>query len=275
MARMADGVETLALAFYFTSKEAYATHAARLLRVWFLNPETRMNPNLNQAQAVPGVNDGRGTGVLESRSFASVCDAAELIAGSTAWAKTDDAALREWMREFLNWLQTSKNGKEEAAAKNNHGSWHDVQLAHIALFLGETNLARSVIEAAKEKRIMLQIQPDGTQPLELARADSFGYSRFNVQALFALANLGDHVGVDLWHYKSDNGTSFRKAFDYLLSFAEDENKPWPHGKKKEVRVLGSTIRKAASVYRDERYFRALAKSNEAKNSRDLLLAPLN
>ena len=275
MGRMADNVETLALAFYFTGKDAYAAHAATLLRVWFLDSATRMNPNLNQAQAVPGVNDGRAAGVLESRSLASVCDAVELIAGSPRWTKADDAALRVWMREFLTWLQTSKNGKAEAAAKNNHGSWYDVQLAHIALFLGETNLARSVVEAAKEKRIAAQINPDGTQPLELARADSFGYSRFNVQALFALANLGDHLGVDLWRYETENGASLRKAFDYLFAYVEDQSKPWPHERKKEVRVLGSALRQAAAVYQDDRYVRALGASNEAPNLRDRLLIPLN
>ena len=41
---MASTVETLALGYYFTGKEAYAEHAARCLRVWFLDSATRMNP---------------------------------------------------------------------------------------------------------------------------------------------------------------------------------------------------------------------------------------
>src|SRR3954466_8657276 len=34
-------IETLALAYYFDRKPAYAEHAALLVRVWFLDPATR------------------------------------------------------------------------------------------------------------------------------------------------------------------------------------------------------------------------------------------
>ncbi|HEY0550838.1 MAG TPA: alginate lyase family protein [Verrucomicrobiae bacterium] len=274
MGRMADTGETLALAFYFFGDEAHAAQATKLLRAWFLNPATRMNPNFNQAQAIPGVNNGRGIGMIESRSLMQVCDAVGLLAGSTNWSSGDDAGMRQWMREFLEWAQTSKNGKDEQAAKNNHGSWYDSQISHLALFVGETNLARRVIESAKTNRIALQIKPDGSQPLELARENSFGYSRFNLQALFTLATLGEHAGVDLWHFKTDDGASLRAALDFLLPYVEQPKKEWPYERgKKDERTLYFVPRKAAAVYRDERYGRA-AKS-AAANAREILMIPLN
>ena len=78
-------VETLALAYYFTGEEKYAEHAAKVLRVWFLDPATRMTPHFRFAQAVPGVNDGRGTGILEARGLADAADAATLLDGSRHW----------------------------------------------------------------------------------------------------------------------------------------------------------------------------------------------
>ena len=274
MGRMADAVETLALAFYFAGNETHAAHATKLLRVWFLNPATRMNPNFNQAQAIPGVNDGRGIGMIESRSLMPVCDAIGLLAGSTNWTAVDNAGMQQWIREFLAWAQTSKNGKDERAAKNNHGSWYDAQVAHMALFIGETNFAREVIESAKTNRVALQIKPDGSQPLELARENSFGYSRFNLQALFTVATLGEHVGVDLWHFKTDDGASLRGALNFLLPFVEDPKKEWPYERgKKDERTLGFVSRKAAAVYHEERY-RRTAKSTAA-NAREILLIPLN
>ena len=274
MGRMAGAAETLALAFYFTGDETFARHAATLLRVWFLNPATHMNPNFNQAQAIPGVNTGRGIGMIESRSLTSVCDAVGLLARSTNWTAVDQAGMQKWIGEFLTWAQTSKNGKEEAAAKNNHGSWYDVQLTHMALFVGDTNFARSIVAGAREKRIAAQIKPDGTQPLELARVDSFGYSRFNVQALFALATLGEHVGVDLWRYKAADGASLRVALDYLVDFAEHPEKPWPHERgKKASRTLGSLAHRAFTVYGDERYAALWKKSADWQRQRDVLLFP--
>jgi len=272
--RMADTAETLALAFYFVGNETFAMHAAKLLRVWFLDPATRMNPNFDQAQAVPGVNTGRGIGMIESRSLTSVGDAVGLLAASTNWTARDQTGMEKWMGEFLVWAQTSKNGKDEAGAKNNHGSWYDVQIAHLALFVRDTNLAHRIVTAAKEKRIAVQIKPDGSQPLELTRADSFGYSRFNVEALFALATLGEHVGVDLWHFKTSDGASLRQAFDYLVPYVEDLEKPWPHDKgRKAQRTLGSVTHRAYFVYQDERYAALWKKSPDWQRQRDMLLIP--
>lgn len=276
LARVADTAETLTLAYYFTGRERYAAHAAKVLRVWFLDPATRMNPNFNQAQAIPGVNTGRGIGMIESRSLMAVCDAVGLLAGSTNWTKADDAAMRAWLGEFLRWAQTSANGRDERAAPNNHGSWYDAQIAHYALFVGDTNLARQVVASARTNRIAMQIKIDGSQPRELARADSFGYSRFNLQALFAVATLGEHAGVDLWQYQTPGGASLRRALDFLLPYVEQPDRPWPYEVgKKETRSLGSLLRQAAAVYQDERCRRLLDRDPSAKNAREVLLIPLN
>jgi hypothetical protein len=271
MGRITGAANTLALAHYFTGKDAYAEHAAKLLRVWFLDPETRMNPNFDHAQAVPGVNTGRGIGMIESLALMPACDAATLLRGSKSWSKTDDEAFTKWMRTFLEWAQTSKNGRDEAAASNNHGTYYDVQVTHFALFVGQTNLARSIVEEAK--RIAAQVEPDGTQPRELSREDSFAYSQFNVRAMFQLALLGEYVGVDLWRYESPKGASIRKALDYLVPFAEDPTKPWPHEhSKKTNRSLSWLPRRACFVYHTERYCKLVEKDSAAQ--RDALFFPL-
>jgi Alginate lyase len=66
-----QGVKALSLAFFFTSREEYAAQATKLLRVWFLDDATKMNPNLKYAQAIPGRNNGRGAGIIETHIFPS------------------------------------------------------------------------------------------------------------------------------------------------------------------------------------------------------------
>ena len=258
---MARTVETLGLAYYFTGNEAYAAHAARCLRTWFLNPATRMNPNLNFAQAIVGLNTGRGIGVIEGRTISEAADAAQLLEGSRSWSAADDSDLKAWLAQYLHWLLTSKNGREEAAAKNNHGTLYDVQAIRLALVLGKRDLARQIAEAARQKRIAVQIQPDGRQPLELVRATSFSYSRFNIDALLRLATLSEHVGVDLWHFETADGRSIRKALDYLVQFVGPSKKPWP---LKQIKGFGGgemtpALYQAAIVYQEPKY-RALAES---------------
>ncbi|MDQ3813687.1 MAG: alginate lyase family protein, partial [Armatimonadota bacterium] len=96
LAKMKANVETLALTTYFTGKEAYAEHAARLLRTWFLDPATRMNPHLNYGQAIPGIVDGRGIGIIDTGILAALCDAVALLEASPAWTPDDQRGLVQW-----------------------------------------------------------------------------------------------------------------------------------------------------------------------------------
>ncbi|HEY5911786.1 MAG TPA: alginate lyase family protein [Verrucomicrobiae bacterium] len=127
-------------------------------------------------------------------------------------------------------------------------------MASFALFLGQRDLATRVLDAAKQKRIATQIEPDGRQPLELARTKSWGYSVGNLSGLMSLAALGESVGIDLWHYETPDGRSLRKAVDYLLPFGIGE-KPWPHQQLggSAGRGFGPLLRQAAAHFPEPRY----------------------
>src|SRR5215468_8608933 len=266
--QMEDAVETLALAYYFTGDEAYAVKAAELLRAFFLDSSTLMNPNLQFAQGIPGINTGRGIGLIETRGLTRVVDAVGLLAGSKAWTTAEQKGMEDWFSKFLQWMQESKNGRDEAAAKNNHGTFYDVQVVSFALFLGKKDFAKSVLETAKTKRIAVQIEPDGRQPLELARTKAWSYSVGNLDGLMQLADFGSALGVDLWNYQTPDGRSIRKALDFLAPFATGENKwtyqqlgDWP------PQILFPLIRRAAAHYTDEK-FRTLLTKVPAVNADD-------
>lgn len=253
--RAIDGLvantQMLGLAYFFSGDEKYAAKAASLVRAFYLDPATRMNPNLSYAQFIPGVNTGRGIGLIETRGFTRVIDAVGLIAGSAAWTPVDERGLREWFGAFLAWMQTSANGQAEAAAKNNHGTYYDLQIVSFALFLDRGALAAEILEGAKQKRIALQIEPDGKQPLELARTNAWSYSTGNLDGLTELATLGDRAGVDLWHFTTPDGRSLRRALLFLAPFSLD-GRPWPYEQITTFnpRALHGVLRRAAPHYDD-------------------------
>src|ERR1700694_2457580 len=172
-----------------------------------------MNPNLEYAQFIPGVNTGRGIGLIETRGLTDVVDAIGLLAGSKAWTSTDQRGLEEWYGKFLRWMLESKNGQEENAAKNNHGTYYDVQATSFALFLGKNDLAKQIVETSKQKRIALQIEPDGRQPLELVRTKAWSYSNGNLDGLMLLGRPGENVRADLWNYQTPDGRGIRHALE--------------------------------------------------------------
>lgn len=225
--KLCADTHTLALAFYFSGDEKYAAKTTELIRVWFLNPATKMNPNLNFGQGIPGEVEGRPAGLISARGLVHLVDAIGLLEHSKAWTADDQKGMAAWFTDYLHWLTSSKIGRGELDAKNNHGTYCDTQAAAIALFLGQADMARDIVSQARAKRITRQIEPDGRQPFELARTTSFGYSLFNLRALMDLASIGRRVGVDLWHYQAADGRSILKATEFMAQYADPERK-WPY-----------------------------------------------
>ena len=223
---LGPAIETLGLAYWFSGAERYAQKAALLARVWFLDPATRMNPNFQHAQAIPGITDGRGVGIIEARRLINVNEGLALIARSPAWTDADRATFNNWLATFYQWLTTSTNGHDEQAAENNHGTWYDVQAAHLALVLGRTADAKKILSEGLSRRLAEQVEPDGSQPLELARTKALNYSLLNLDALFACARLAEYVDVDWWSFATSDGRSLRAALAYLAPYI-DPAKPWP------------------------------------------------
>ncbi len=268
--RVMDAVSTLGLAYHLTGRQEYADHAARLVRVWFVDPATRMNPHLKYGQGIPGINEGRGIGIIETRRLPKMLDGVLMIAGSPAWRPDAEAALQAWMRAYLAWLTDSQHGKEESKNGNNHETWYDVQVAGLAMYTGQRDLARRVLEGARE-RIARQIEPDGRQPRELERTRAWHYSIFNLEAFFDLAALGTRAGVDLWGYTTADGRSLRRAVDFLVPFALREQK-WTYQD-----ITGFTggelhhvLRRAAVAWREPKYGEAAVRLGGGSPRIDLI-----
>lgn len=232
---MSAAVEALSLAYYFTDDARYAAKAARLLRVWFLDPATRMNPNTRYAQGVPGRTTGRAEGVLDTYRLLRVVEGVGLLAPSNALSDADQKGLERWFADYATWMRTDPNGREEQAAANNHGAWFDYQLAGFSLFARQDAVARQVVAEAGARRIATQVAPNGSLPLELTRTRALHYSYFALEALVGTAQFGRCVGLDLWSYRTADGRGLRAAFDFLAPYVGREASfPYPELKPDEA-----------------------------------------
>lgn len=252
----AERVTVLSLAYFFTRDEKYARKAVSLLRTWFLDEDTKMNPNLEYAQMIPGHNGGKGRcyGILDTYSFVQMLDAVALLEGSEAFGDEDSSALKSWFSELLDWILSSPQGREEAAAANNHGTAYDAQVIAFAIYAGREEIARKVIEEFPSRRIFTQIAPDGSQPHELSRTLAYHYSHYNLTHFIDVFLMAEKLSIDIASALSEDGRNFYKALDFLVPYiAEDGQDRWPyeqiHGFEEVSRKLCKDLYRTA-VYLD-------------------------
>lgn len=254
MIKMQNCCINLSFAFFLTGDEKYSEHAIKLFRAWFLNPETRMNPHLNYAEAVPGKNTGRSFGIIETYQWPLLFDAISLLTTSKYWTNHDQIGIDNWIKDLLTWLLTSPNGLEESKASNNHGSWYDAQVAHYALYTQQPELAKMHLEKHTVPRLKKHFTDSGEQPFELKRTKSYNYCIYNLKALFQCAVLGEKAGVDLWNVKSNKNAILYQGLEWLLPFITG-GKKWINMDivPFDATLVAPLLILAATAYKDPRY----------------------
>lgn len=218
--QMCKNVKQLSVAYFFSEEEKYAQKAIEGIKVWFLNPETRMNPHLLYAQVIPG-NDGdmgHAAGIIEGRLFVDVLSAVGLLKSSPSYTKKTDAALKAWFKEFYLWLTTSKPGIQESKTRNNHAVAYDQLLISISLFLEDHDTAMRLINDLHPKRLYKQIEPDGKMPLELKRSLGHSYSEYNLIHMLEICEMAKPLVPDLYSRTSEDGRNIGKALDFLATY---------------------------------------------------------
>lgn len=264
-------------AYLLSGRPEYARKMASMLRTWFLDEKTRMNPNANYAQMVPGRYDGMGRpeGVLDTYSFIDAVDAATVLEEGGYLSKREMKALRDWFRTYVQWLRTSKSGVGEYNARNNHGVAYDVQTVAFALFAGEEAVARELVESFAERRLVPQIEEDGRQPLELARTTAFGYSTYNLTHLLDMCVVARTMGVDL--YDAADG-AIDRAFGYLIPFLGN-GETFPYKQIKDWRGVeqnfAQQLLRAAKLKENAEYRRLYERYRPAEEMKNALFILMN
>ncbi|WP_419227760.1 alginate lyase family protein [Alteromonas sp. OM2203] len=223
---MLDSLEVLTLAFYFSEDLVYLEKAKEIVEIWFINDETKMNPNVDYGKAIPGKSAGTNFSIIDWTDIGKVATVAQLLKRTGLWKEKEASKMRLWFEEYYVWLTTSEFGKLEETRKNNHGTNYDYQAIGLMIYLGKKGDAIEKLNAVKTTRIAAQIEPDGSQPLELARTKSVNYSVNNLWALTRITDLGRrHTPVDLMDIESKHGASIEAAMSFLEPYILGE-KMW-------------------------------------------------
>jgi hypothetical protein len=224
MVRLSRGVGALGAAFKLTGDRKYADAAAKHLRAWFVDPATRMNPNLLYSQAIRGSVTGRGVGIIDTIHLIEVAAAVEVMSARGAIPEADAAPIKAWFREYLAWLTTSGYGIDERDRGNNHGTCWVMQVAAFARMLGDQQQLAYCRTRYKTWLLPNQMFQDGSFPLEMRRTKPYGYALFQLDQLATVAQILSTPGDNLWTFTLADGRSLRKAVDYMCPFIADKSK---------------------------------------------------
>lgn len=260
----AHDVKDLGLTYYFTDDAKYAEKAKQQIKTWFIDPKTRMNPNMDYAQAIPGIVDGRGIGIIDSRLLIGVMDSVELI--KPTLSVEDYQTIVQWFTDFNQWLLTSNNGFEEDNWHNNHGTWYDAQVVAFSIFTNDLETAKQRLRITQMRRIGSQFNIEGKQHAELERTQPWHYSNFNLEAYNLLGHYGDLVGVDVWNYEIDKH-SLKNGYRFIAEYVTQPDK-WPYKEMTgfDASKAYTTMLNANKAYGDEVFSKALQSLKEDKKT---------
>ncbi len=259
--KLCENIYLLSLAYYFSDDEKYAKHASKLIKVWFLDSATRMNPNLNYGQAIKGITEGRAEGIIEVRHLIFLIDAVNLIKNSESFGESKQIKLKAWLQSFSDWLQNNPIGLDEQNAKNNHGVWYDATTLAIAKYLNNESLIQTTIKRATE-RLDMQMDNNGNFPLELARTTSLHYTAFVLDAFTIIAQLSENTGIDFWKMETKSKKSLQKGIETVLPYFEN-NSSWTYPQIKPFTMSNSfqILLRSASKYDCKKCIEIIKKSS--------------
>ncbi|WP_346316031.1 alginate lyase family protein [Chitinophaga sp. YIM B06452] len=258
MVRFSRVVGALAAAYVAEGKKEYLEHARKHILAWFVSDGTRMNPNLQYAQAIKGRATGRGIGIIDTVHFIEIAQALRIMEKAGVLRDADLAAVKSWFAAYLRWMTEHPYGKDEMNAKNNHGTCWVMQVAAFSAFLEDKQWTDFCIRRYKEVLLPNQMAEDGSFPLELRRTKPYGYALFNLDAMATVCQILSTPENDLWKYTAEAGKTIGKGVAYMYPYVEDKGK-WPFAKDvmywDQWPVAHPFLLFGAAAYNNKDYFR--------------------
>lgn len=219
----------LASAYILTKDQKYADKLALHLQAWFVDENTKMNPNLLYAQAIKGIATGRGIGIIDTIHLIEVAKAVQAIQYSSALSKADLTAIKLWFSDYLKWLTTHEYGIAERDNGNNHSVCWTMQVAAFADLTDDVVTMEFCRNFYKTTLLANQMANDGSFPLELKRTKPYGYSLFNLDAMASICQILSTKEDNLFTYTTKDGRNLALGLQFIAPYIANKS-IWPYQK---------------------------------------------
>ena len=222
MIRFSSIVANLTSAYLLEQEQKYVDAVLRHVRAWFVDEETRMNPDLQYAQAIKGIATGRGIGIIDTIHLMEVAQSLYRLEKLGLLSEDDIKSTKQWFADYLDWMSTHRYGIDEMNAKNNHGTCWVMQAAVFARYVGDKEMLDYCKKRYKEVLLPNQMAEDGSFPLETARTKPYGYSLFNLDAMATICQTLSDETDNLWTYTAEGNKNMERGIGFIYPYVIDK-----------------------------------------------------
>jgi hypothetical protein len=254
--RQAARARDLALAWWISGKDDYADQAVGYLTAW------------SQAEPMPGrsfrlMENGEkdpGVGIHLVRGTLGFIYAADLLWDYPGFTADKKAAFERWLRVMIPQVREckdlwSKNNHYNRQYFTNHHATHALGLALMGSYLGDRDLVQFAIASPENDRDftdliegLILMPGDETHHREPADAPppqkgeiydryrhytgpmkGLQYTHLSMNMMAQIAEIGRHLGLDLWNYQAPGGETLRLPFEYYSDFYRLGGSSLKHG----------------------------------------------
>ncbi|HEY5330509.1 MAG TPA: alginate lyase family protein [Acidobacteriaceae bacterium] len=220
-------ISTLTAAYVLTRDNKYALRAGAHFRAWFVDPATRMKPDLQSANATATNVTALAAGIVDGVALAEIARSLPFLADTAALAPPDLATARAWFTSFLEWLNTSRIPVIARDTKDHTASAWLLLAASIGRLLGDETTLNSCRHRFKTPTLRNQIDATGVFHHEVVTDAPYRNSLFNYDLLAGACELLSTPFASLWPYELEDGPGMRSVAAFLYPMIHDPA-GWPY-----------------------------------------------
>ncbi len=227
--QFSNSVATLTAAYVLTHEDAYALRAGQHLYAWFVQPETRMNPQLAFAGFDPREKSavGQPSGIIDAVPLAEIARSMSFLVDTAALSPPDFETTHQWFASLLEWMNTAREPVIAREAKDRTASAWLLLASAISRSLRNSAVLDACTHRFRKPTLRNQITAGGVFPREIVTAFPFRNTLLNFELLTAACQLLSTSFDPLWQYELEDGPGMRAVVALLFPVLQDRAK-WPY-----------------------------------------------
>ncbi len=204
-------------------------HAAAMaqLRVWMIDPATRMTPSL-QLSGVKAEDEGdpRYNGFTQTVALAETARAVAFLLTAAEVSTADASAIRNWFADLLAWMNESPKGTIARDAKDLQAICWTMQAAEMARLIRNDDLLRDCTHRFRDK-LLRQMNLDGVFTAALNTNRPYASAMFTLECMAAACESLSTPFESLWKFNLPDGRGMHSAVAWASPYLQSRGK-WPY-----------------------------------------------